>query len=150
MTTGRKRLARPFGHLFETRVARFIVVGGIGFLVDAAVLILLAETTGLGVIVPRLASFPAALSVTWYFNRVWTFPGSRDQNRVSQYSRYALVQITGALLNLAVYTAAIALGPAWFRGAIIVPLAIASGVAMFFNFMGANYWAFSASRVHRE
>jgi putative flippase GtrA len=146
----RNRLAWPFAHLLATPVAKFVVVGGIGFLVDAAILTLLAETTRLGLIVPRLVSFPAALSVTWYLNRVWTFQRARDQKAVSQYSRYALVQIAGSLLNLVVYIAAIGHGPTWFRGVVIVPLAIASGVAMFFNFMGAKHWAFSPSRTHRR
>jgi putative flippase GtrA len=118
------------------------VVGSVGFIVDAAVLTALVRYTDLGVYLPRLVSFPSALTVTWYLNRIWTFPGATTHGRVAQYSRYAIVQTLGALLNLGVYSLAIAIGPAWFASVVAMPLAIASSIALVFNYAGSKVWAF--------
>ena len=126
------------------RIAKFAVVGAMGFLVDAGLLQLLVSQTGLGVYLPRVISFPAALSVTWYLNRLWTFPEASGQLRRSQYGRYAAVQILGNMVNLAVYALALHLGPAWFSRHVVVPLAIASAVAMVTNYLGARHWAYAA------
>ncbi len=128
--------------MMHVPASRFAVVGSVGFLVDAAILTFLANMAGLGPYVPRLISFPVALTCTWQLNRVWTFPSAQGQKRAAQYGRYAAVQITGALLNLAIYALAIAIGPDWFGDFVVVPLAIASGVAMVFNYLGARHWAF--------
>lgn len=128
--------------MMQTTASRFAIVGGVGFAVDAAILTLLANSAEMGVYLPRLISFPIALTCTWQLNRNWTFPSAKKQKRVTQYSRYAAVQITGALLNLAIYALAIIFGPEWFGLIVVVPLAIASGVAMVFNYLGARYWAF--------
>lgn len=128
--------------VFEKAASRFVVVGAIGFAVDSAVLTLLVNLTDLGVYLPRLISFPTALSVTWYLNRIWTFPGAAGQRRVSQYMRYTVVQTLGALLNLGVYSAAIAIGPSWYSVYVVVPLVIGSCTALVFNFAGSKYWVF--------
>lgn len=139
--TAQKRQS-SIARLTQAPAGRFAVVGSVGFVVDAAILTFIANVAGMGVYLPRLISFPVALLCTWQLNRIWTFPGAADQKRLSQYGRYAAVQITGALLNLAIYALVIFFGPDWFGNFVGIPLAIASGTAMVFNYFGARYWAF--------
>lgn len=139
--TGRARMAwRHRATIISA--ARFAVTGGIGFLVDGAVLTALAAATSMGPLWPRLISFPVALLATWYLNRVWTFR-RRDQKPLGQSARYVLVQCCGAALNLAIYAAVIALGPPLLARVPILALAIASGVAMVVNYLGARRWVFA-------
>lgn len=126
------------------QVAKFAVVGGVGFLVDAGVAQGLVMFSDLGPYLPRLISFPIALSVTWYLNRIWTFSETgAGATRGRQYSRYAVVQVLGNLINLAVYALALRIGPAWFGDFVIAPLAFASGVAMVWNYLGSKHWAYA-------
>ena len=57
---------------FIEQVARFLIVGTVGFAIDGGLLYLLVRTD----VDPYLArglSFPPAVTATWYLNRVWTF-----------------------------------------------------------------------------
>ncbi len=128
---------------------KFAITGAAGFAVDAAVLSLLLVSTDLGPYFSRAFSFPAALCVTWYLNRVWTFDRT-DQGRLRQSLRYVLVQVVGALFNLFVYALCIALGPPIVGRFPIIALAIASGVAMALNFLGSRHWAFAGKRQKPE
>ncbi|EYD70870.1 GtrA family protein [Limimaricola hongkongensis] len=124
------------------RIAKFAAVGGIGFLIDAGIAQALVAATEIGPYLTRIISFPAALTVTWYLNRVWTFSAT-GVGRGRQYGRYVAVQVLGNGVNLAVYALAIRLGPDWFATYVIAPLAIASGVAMVANYLGARHWAYA-------
>ena len=123
----------------------FLVVGGIGFLVDAGILSWLVMVLDWGPYGARLVSFGGAVSVTWYLNRTYTFQQQRVLPRTSEYARYFTVQGMGALINLAVFAAATLTFPQ--LGAYpVLPLALASGVAMVFNFLGAKFFAFAPQK----
>lgn len=83
---------------------RFFVVGALGFCVDAGLLVLLISA-GSGPYWGRLISFPAAVTVTWYLNRIWTFRGSATANPAKEYTSYLGVQIVATLANFAIYSA---------------------------------------------
>ena len=108
-------------------------VGAVGFLIDATVLSVLVLGLAWSSYTARLASFGAAVSVTWLLNRLWTFRHRATSDRKKEYSRYFLVQSGGALLNCGVFAAAIALHPPLAHYP-VVPLAFGSAVAMLFNF----------------
>jgi putative flippase GtrA len=124
---------------------KFAVTGATGFAVDAATLSLLLVITDLGPYFSRVFSFPAALCVTWYLNRVWTFERT-DQTRLRQSMRYVLVQLLGAFMNLSIYAVCLALAPPIVERFPVIALAIASGVAMIVNFSGSRFWAFAGER----
>ncbi len=136
---------RPLASSFT----RFAVTGATGFVVDAVILSLLVATTGLGSYASRGISFPAALCVTWYLNRTWTFRRT-DQHGLFQSVRYVLVQIFGAAVNLAVYALCIALGPPLVSRVPAIALAVASAVAMTVNFVGSRHWAFAGPGKKRD
>ncbi len=125
------------------RVARFGVVGGTGFLVDAGVLMVLLSMGWANPYIARCFSFPPAVLVTWLLNRCFVFESHADSLRAKgrEYGRYFAVQFLGVLINFAVYSVCIFLF-SFFRDWPILALAAGSGVAMVFNFIGAGYWVF--------
>jgi putative flippase GtrA len=126
---------------------RFAVVGVAGFVVDAGVLTLLVSLPWWNVYVARCVSFGLAVLVTWLINRRWTF-ASRSMSRASaagtEYARYLVVQVIGALANLGVFVAVLAVQPALIRYP-VVPLAIGAVAGLLVNYFGARSWVF----VHR-
>lgn len=113
-----------------------MLVGLIGFGVDATVLSLLVHGWHLPHYTARAFSFGAAVSVTWYLNRRWTFSSTADATR--EYRGYVLAQLVGAVINLGTYAATIELFPKLARFPVI-PLAIGAAFALAFNYTAARY-----------
>ncbi|MGX1305319.1 putative flippase GtrA [Amorphus suaedae] len=119
------------------RIFRFLVTGGMGFLVDAGVLSLVLAVTSIGPIGARCISFPAALLVTWLLNRSWSF-GDRERPRLSkELAGYVGLQVAGFLVNSGIYVVlvtgigGVALPP-------VVALFFGSGAAAFLTFALMN------------
>lgn len=121
------------------RLFRFAVVGVAGFTVDGGLLHWLVASGLCGPIAARAISFPAAVLATWYLHRRITFP---DRGPVLRSLwRYLLVSSAGTTLNFVVYSALV-VGVGWMAAQPLVPFAIASAVAMAFNYLGARHFAF--------
>lgn len=126
-----------------TRMTRFAAVGVVGFIVDGG--LLQATVTGLEMdpIQARAISFPAAVFVTWLLNRAFTFR-NHDEGKTSAWGsafRYLLVSVAGTLINFVTYAMLIMEIEA-LRPVPIIPLALASIVAMVFNYAGNRYFTF--------
>lgn len=129
------------GHSFF----RFCLVGALGFLVDAGVLMALLALGLLGPISARIVSILVAVTMTWVLNRVLTFR-SDDPRYLFEWSRYALVNGIGALVNYGCYVACLLLIPGI---APLLALAVGSAVALLANYLGSRhfvFWQGSASR----
>src|SRR5687768_4866527 len=71
---------------------RFALVGGVGFLIDCAVLTLLMRSAGLSAWQARIPSFASAVAATWLLNRHLTFADrARDRPIVDGFA-YAVTQ----------------------------------------------------------
>lgn len=128
-------------HVIVQQAGRFIIVGAIGFLVDAGILTIMHSVFEFSLLHARLCSFAAAVTVTWYLNRQHTFFDRKDTRVVHEWGRYAVVNSIGALLNLGIFLwlvyrfTALASWP-------IIPLAIAASIALVFNFFASRHLAF--------
>lgn len=120
---------------------RFGLVGAIGFLVDGGLLQALVSLAGWGVMHARILSFPVAVFTTWLLNRHFTFEQAHDSNVGRSFSRYVAVSLGGASVNFMIYTALV-LSMAPMAALPILPLAVASIVAMAFNYLGSKHFAF--------
>ncbi|MEA3497578.1 MAG: GtrA family protein [Campylobacterota bacterium] len=112
----------------------FGIVGTVGFIVDASVLLYLVHIENFGIIFARVISFIVAVFTTWILNRYFTF--SKHQKRdtkTKEYLKYLSIQTFGAGVNFLVFFGLIYLFES-LKDILIIPLAIASIVAMFFNF----------------
>ncbi len=131
------------------QAGRFIIVGTIGFLVDGGILTLLYSVFEIGLVHARLCSFAAAVTVTWYLNRQHTFADRKDTRAVHEWGRYVAVNSIGALLNLGIFLF-LAYRFTLFANWPIIPLAIASSIALFFNFFASRQLAFRAGQSVRK
>ena len=121
------------------RFFRYTLVGGSGFVVDASVLTLLVNGLGYGHYVSRAVSFSLAVTFTWWINRRWVFQAGAATRR--EYSGYFVVQLVGAVINLAVYVLTIELVPA-LATIPVLPLAIGAAVALPANFLLARRFVY--------
>ena len=113
---------------------RFLLVGGAGFCLDMAVLAGLLYGAGYNhsdrqLLLSRLAAFLAAVALTFVLNARYTF-GARVRH--ANVTRYVLVQVLGAAINLGSYTALV-LGP--LPGAPLIAMVIGSAAATISNFL---------------
>lgn len=89
-----------------SRFLRFCIVGAVGYLIDAGVLLLARDALGLDLYSGRLLSYLAAATATWFLNRRFTFAVARRAT-IREWAAYLLANGVGALVNYAVYAAAI-------------------------------------------
>lgn len=120
----------------RTQAFRFLVVGGCGFLTDAAVLSIAHHGAGLAALPARAISFSVAVLVTWLLNRQWSF-GVSVPATLAEFARYLSVQSVGLAINFGAYSVCVAGFPPPI-GEPLVALAVGSALAMGFNFLGAR------------
>ena len=84
----------------------FMVVGTVGFVVDAGIVWALATYAGINAVVAQLLAFTVAVTVTWLGNRSWTFgPSVRRLSVAREWSLYVSANMLGWLVNNGVYVA---------------------------------------------
>lgn len=115
------------------QVLSFGIVGTIGFIVDASFLLLFVEFFLFDIYLARFLSFLCAVFVTWVLNRNLTFKQSKEFSKRKEYLFYLAIQSFGAILNYIIFIFLVK-NFEFFESYLIIPLAIASLVAMFLNF----------------
>jgi putative flippase GtrA len=123
------------------QLPRFVVAGAVGFGVDAATLYA-ALAVGANYYTGRLASFVAAVVVTWLINRRWTFRAAGARPTASEFMRYLGAMALGGSVNYAVYAAIVATVPpaAWLP---LAAVAAGSLAGLGVNFAAARNWVFA-------
>ena len=119
----------------------FIIVGGIGFIIDASILSILVHGYGWGDYTARIVSFAVAVTATWYLNRRYVFYARKTLDRRREFSRYLAVQLTGMAINFLAYSLCIANVEIMDQWPVLA-LAVGSAVALVFNFVGARLFVF--------
>ena len=122
---------------------RFCAVGAIGFITDATVLAFLLEN-GVSHYVARILSFPVAVLVTWWLNRIWTFSTANRTRTGRQIMRYFTVQTLGALVNLMTYLVVLLFIEKTVVNAIFA-LSVGSATGLVVNYLGARRLVFLAN-----
>ena len=133
-----KRQARGGLASGMTRLLRFAMVGGIGFLTDATMLGLLLATTPLGPFVSRLISIACGLTVTWLCNRTLTF-GPSSRALAAEGARYGGVGAATSIFNYLVYCGLLVALPGL---PVAVALVLASLAAMVLSYLGYSRFVF--------
>ncbi len=120
----------------------FVVVGSIGFLVDAGGLAILFHLLDWGHYTSRAVSFGLAVTVTWILNRTWTFAHRATSRPGREYVAYVSVASLGAAINFAIYAACIAASTVMALHPVLA-LGCGSLGAMVFNFFASRRFAFT-------
>ena len=143
------------------RFLKFATVGAIGTVVDFGMLNLLIQLAGLSKLWANTCSFTAAVISNFVWNRLWTFPESRERPLLSQLSQFALVNVVGLAINQAIFlgldrfvlgeagmlaapmsSLASALDIAHFTLAVNLAKAIAIMIVLFWNFGANRLWTY--------
>src|SRR5512142_2257818 len=84
------------------RFLKFATVGVIGMVVDFTILNLMHLVFHLPLAVANAISFSTAVVSNFTWNRLWTFPESRQRPLVRQLGQFAIVNIVGLAINTAI------------------------------------------------
>lgn len=126
-----RRYATPARIAVLVQFLKFGVVGGIGFLADTATVYSLRYS--LGLYGAGAAAYVVAATVTWLFNRVWTFRGHGTGPVHRQWARFLMVNLAGFVLNRGTYAILVTFVPLCAAQPVY---AVGAGaiVGMFLNF----------------
>jgi len=126
-----------------TRFGKFATVGVIGTVVDFTVLNVLILFFDFGKFWANTCSFTAAVVSNFIWNRLWTFPESRERNLVPQLVQFALVSLGGYVINQVIFLGLDSLYfHAWGTLGYNVSKAIAILVVLFWNFAINRVWTY--------
>lgn len=81
------------------RFTKFGIVGVSGFIIDFGLLYLLTLRVGLAPWLANACSFTAAVTNTFIWNRLWTFPESRQRPLATQLAQFFAVNFIGLIIN---------------------------------------------------
>lgn len=128
------------------RFIKFMFVGGVGAIIDFGALNLLAHVLNFDLRLAGTISFAMAVTSNFLWNRYWTYPESRAFPPLPQYIQFFVINAMALVIRLPILT----LLPTPISGVLesvlsLAPstaevlgnnaaLAIAVGIAMFWNF----------------
>lgn len=127
------------------RFLKFAVVGAIGAAVDFGVLNLLVLVFGWPKEYANLVSVTCAIISNFIWNRLWTFPESRERALHTQFGQFGLVNLFGLTINQFIFVTSDALVfNAMFPHPLDYNLAKASAiiVVLFWNFFVNRRWTY--------
>jgi putative flippase GtrA len=129
------------------RFLKFSVVGAIGALVDFGVLNLGIQVFGLAKWLANTFSFSAAVLSNFAWNRLWTYPESRDEPFAPQLGQFLLVNLVGYGINQAIFLSLdhYVFEP-WGAWGYNLSKAIAIGVVLFWNYGINRIWTYRSIR----
>jgi putative flippase GtrA len=148
-----KRVAVALYNRFFRDAMKFLVVGGAGFLIDAAVFNLMRlGATGhghffQGPIGAKIVSVAAATIATWVGNRYWTFREHRRQNFLLEFVEFTVISVAGLGINLlCLYVSHYLLGFTSLLADNVSGTLIGTALAMVFRFALYRYWVYGHHR----
>ncbi len=125
------------------RFVKFAIVGAIGTVVDFSVLNLLILAFGFSKFWANTCSFSAAVLSNFIWNRLWTFPESRQERLLPQLVQFALVSVGGYVINQTIFLGLDGLiFHAWGTLGYNIAKAIAILVVLFWNFGINRIWTY--------
>jgi len=119
----------------SARFFRFLLVGGIGFLIDSGLTLGLIAL-GLSPLLARPPAILVAMAFTWLANRHVTFAVGNKKS-VSEIARYSVVALLAAMANYLIYLTLIALALPPLPSIVIATIIVA-----IFSYFGYKVFAF--------
>ena len=132
--------------LSASRFLRFSAVGGAGYFVDLAILLVMLKLFGSDPYSGRVVSFLGAVTFTWWGNRTLTFAQSRasgSRGMAAEWLKFMAANSVGAVVNLGLYSALVAFtAPPLGNPFVAQPIGILAGLV--FNFTLSKKLVFRA------
>jgi putative flippase GtrA len=125
------------------RFLKFATVGVVGTVVDFGVLNVLVLGGGFTKFWANTCSFSAAVVSNFIWNRLWTFPESRERGLVPQLLQFSLVSLGGYVINQTIFLGLDSLVfHVWGTLGYNVSKAIATVVVLVWNFGINRIWTY--------
>jgi putative flippase GtrA len=126
------------------RFVKFATVGALGMVVDLTVLNVMHKGFGLPLLAANTISFTTAVLSNFTWNRLWTFPESRQRPLVPQLAQFALVNVVGLAINNLVLWVVFSLVKNFIPDPLDYNLAkiTAIGVVLFWNYGIYRLWTY--------
>lgn len=139
------------------RFAKFALVGISGTLIDIGFFNLFIQRFGIIPVSAKALSFSIAVFNNFFWNRLWTYPESRELHFGKQFAQYLLVSLVGLLINTSIFAITDQSLIHAFEG--ILPsnfpfsptvvghntsVAIATIVVLFWNYFANRFWTFKS------
>jgi putative flippase GtrA len=127
-----------------TRFVKFGTVGTVGAVIDFAVLNLMFKAFHWSLLASNTLSFSCAVFSNFTWNRLWTFPESRERPFHTQLVQFTVVNLVGLAINNGVLLLARSLLSQFIPDPFDYNLAkaIAIGVVLFWNFGVNRIWTY--------
>lgn len=141
------------------RFLKFSVVGTVGAVVDFGTFNALHALAGVASVPASIASFTAAVSSNFVWNRFWTYTDSRSKSTRVQATQFAIVSLVGLIIRTPLFawleapathaaerlaaTASLPLSLSADAVGRNLALAVAVGVVLVWNFLANRFWTYS-------
>ncbi|MET2970782.1 GtrA family protein [Vibrio harveyi] len=127
-----------------SRLLTFAMVGGVGFIVDTLIFMVLFQWAGVELIMARGLAFCVAATTTWLGNRCLTFSQSTKDRAFNQWQKFMLSASISALPNFAVFkVTTLLLGTQGTTVYIALVMGILAGMVS--NYLLSMHWVFQQS-----
>ena len=129
----------------RAQLVRFLMVGGLGILVNLAVLWALVNFASLNYLPAAALSFLAAVTFNFAGNRLFAFRAQSKGSMTGQYAKFFTVSVASLVVNLGALFVLVGIGHLWYMAGQV--LAIVTATAC--NFAGNKVWTFRAGPAVR-
>ncbi|MHA2799192.1 GtrA family protein [Vibrio harveyi] len=127
-----------------SRLLTFAMVGGVGFVVDTLIFMVLFQWAGVELMIARGLAFCVAATTTWLGNRCLTFSQSTKDRAFNQWQKFMLSASISALPNFAVFkVTTLLLGTQGTTVYIALVMGILAGMVS--NYLLSMHWVFQQS-----
>jgi len=124
---------------------RFVMVGSLGFAIDAAILAGLVHAAHWSPFLSRAVAMTTAVLCTWLIHRHWTFASGRARPPILQSLLYATFQAISLSVNYGIFSALVLTGGLW-RSYPVLAAALGSLIAAVLSYVLAKWVAFAEPR----
>lgn len=138
----------------KIRFVKFAVVGFSGTLVDFGIFNLLSSILNFPTIPSSVVSFIIAVFNNFFWNRIWTYPESREFALSQQFGKFGAVSLAGLLIRTSIFSliedpmiefSGQYLNSLYFTPEVIghnVSLAIVIVIVLFWNYFANKFWTY--------
>lgn len=121
----------PSSRSLKTQILRFLVTGGLAFIIDYGLLIACTELLGLNYLVSATIGFSVSVIFNYIISVIWVFVPAPGKSRLATMTLFISLSVIGLLINNGIMWAMVELFGLWYAFAKIV----ATAVVMVFNFI---------------
>ena len=130
----------PFSRVWQSSAVRYLVVGGVCFLIDVALLWLAHDVWGVPLAIATPAAFLLSFASTYTLQRLFAF-GS-ESRVVTSVGKYTALVIFNTVATTGIVWCVDALGGGWLAGKVV---AVVSTTV--WNYFAYRYWVFAPPKA---